>query len=254
MKASVTNRRLPPRVLLRILGRSFLLQASWSFERMQSLGALYILAPALRLLYQEKELEDAFRRHMVYFNTHPYLAPPLLGAVLALEEDQARGERCAIGAVEFRDMVMAPFAAIGDALFWGGLRPLAAVIALFFAFKGSLWAPVVFLVLFNLPHLWFRCAGLVRGYFSGLRLVETVQARRLPDWALRAKEATVVLLGGLCAYLTLACLKQQEIWAGWGLLFFPLVVMLGWLARKGVSNLLLVLATLGALLLAGLIV
>ncbi|WP_305041231.1 PTS system mannose/fructose/sorbose family transporter subunit IID [Geoalkalibacter sp.] len=237
-----------------MLGRSFFLQASWSFERMQSLGALYVLAPALRFLYRGQDLEEAFRRHLVYFNTHPYMAPPLLGAVTALEEEQAQGADCAISAVEFRDMVMAPLAAIGDALFWGGLRPLAAVIALFFAFKGSLLAPLVFLVLFNLPHLWFRCAGLWRGYSRGLRLVETLQRLRLPDWALRAKEATVVLLGGLCAYLTLVCLKQEEIAAGWGLLFFPLVVLLGWLARKGVSNLLLILATLAVLLLAGLIV
>ncbi|MDO3379386.1 PTS system mannose/fructose/sorbose family transporter subunit IID [Geoalkalibacter halelectricus] len=245
------QKKLPLAILLRTLGRTFLLQASWSFERMQSLGALYIMAPALRYLYQGQDLEEAFRRHMVYFNTHPFMASPLLGATLSLEEAQARGEGAAIGPVEFREMVMAPFAAIGDALFWGGFRPLAAVIALFFAFKGSLWAPVVFLVMFNLPHLWFRFGGMLRGYFSGLRMVEVVQRRHLPDWAIRAKEATVVLLGGLCAYLTLVCLGSEGVASGWGLLFLPLVVALGWLTRKGASNLLLILATTGALLCLG---
>jgi mannose PTS system EIID component len=248
------KKNLPLAVLLRMLGRSFLLQASWSFERMQSLGALYIMAPALRFYYRDKALEDAFARYMTYFNTHPFMAPSVLAATLALEEERGRGTNGAIRPVEFRDMVMAPFAAIGDALFWGGLRPLAAIVALFFAFKGSLWAPLIFLLLFNLPHLWFRTAGLMRGYYSGLRLVDVVQARRLPDWAIRAKEAAVVLLGGLCAYLTLLCLRHEDMSAAWGLMFFPMVVFLGWMTRKGASNLLLILATSAILLVMGLFI
>lgn len=250
----MSDKKLPLIVLLRVMGRSFLLQASWSFERMQSLGALYVMAPALRFLYRDKSLEDAFARYMAYFNTHPFMASSVLGATLALEEDQARGLGGAIRPGEFRDMVMAPFAAIGDALFWAGLRPLAAIVALFFAFKGSLWAPLVFLLLFNLPHLWFRLGGVVRGYYSGLRMVEIVQMQRLPDWAIRAKEAAVVLLGGLCAYLTLLCLRQEGLSAGWGLLFFPMVVLLGWMTRKGASNLLLILVTSAILLVVGVLI
>jgi PTS system mannose-specific IID component len=150
---------------------------------------------------------------------------------------------------EFKEMVMAPFAAIGDALFWGGLRPLAACVALFLAFKGFLWAPLVFLVFFNLPHLVFRFGGFWRGYSSGLRLIELVQRWHLPDLAIRTKETTVVLLGGLCAYLTLTCLRQEAIEPGWGIALLPLIVLLGWLTRKGASNLILIL-TVGALILS----
>ncbi len=243
--------RLPRSVIFRMFLRSFFLQASWNFERMQNLGVLYMLAPALRFFYRESELQEAFHRHLVYFNTHPFMAGPVLGSALALEEERARGLDTAIGSGEFKEMVMAPFAAMGDALFWGGLRPLAAVLALFLAFKGSLWGPVVFLLLFNLPHLWFRLAGLFRGYYSGLRMVEVVQKRHLPDWAIRAKEATIVLLGGLCAYLTMVCLREENLATGWGLAFLPVVVLYGWLTRKGLSNLFLMTGTATLLICVG---
>ncbi|MEZ4485511.1 MAG: PTS system mannose/fructose/sorbose family transporter subunit IID [Syntrophotaleaceae bacterium] len=62
---------------------------------------------------------------------------------------------------------MAPCAAMGDAFFWGAVRPVAAVIALLWAFHGSFWGPVLFVVLFNVPHIWFRVLGLVKGMAVG---------------------------------------------------------------------------------------
>jgi PTS system mannose-specific IID component len=242
------SKRLPRIVLARVLLRSFALQASWNFERLQNLGVLYALGPALRSMFQGEELAAAYRRHLEYFNTHPFLASPILGAILALEENKKSGEESYLGVQEFKGMVMAPYAAMGDALFWGAVRPLSAGVALFFAARGSLWAPVVFLLLFNLPHFWFRVVGLLRGYFRGLRVVEGIQRHHLPDLAIRLKEATVVLLGGLCAYLVFLCLREEGLSAGWGLAVIPLVVLAGRLARKGVSTLLLVLVTSAILL------
>jgi PTS system mannose-specific IID component len=242
--------KLPVRVLAKVLLRSFLLQASWNFERLQSLGVLYTIAPALRFFYRGEELVAAGKRHLEYFNTHPFMASPVLGAILDLEQKQSRGEARQVGVQDFKRMVMAPYAAIGDAFFWGATRPLAAGVALFFAFKGSLWAPVVYLTLFNLPHLWFRVVGLLRGYSLGLRIVEDIQRHRLPDLAIRLKEVTVVLLGGLSAYLTFFSLKSEGVAAGWGLAVIPVVVLLSWLSRQGISVLLMVLAAAMVLLLS----
>jgi PTS system mannose-specific IID component len=130
---------------------------------------------------------------------------------------------------------------MGDALFWGGIRPLAAGIGLFFAAKGSFWAPAVFLLVFNLPHLWMRVAGLFRGYARGLGIVEMIQKHRLPDLAVRLKEVTVVLLGGLSAYLTCLCLRQEYFSTRWGFLAIPGVLFLGWAVRRGISTLVLML-------------
>lgn len=231
--------RLSAKNLASVLLRSFFLQASWNFERLQNLGALFALAPALRRIYPPEQWPTAYRRHLEYFNTHPFMAGPVLGTTLALEEEAAENPD-APDVAAFRDTVMAPYAAMGDSLFWGGLRPLAAGIALFFAAKGSLLAPLVFLLVFNLPNLWLRTAGLFRGYRQGLAMVEWLQTRRLPDLAVRCKEATVVLLGALSAYLAFTGCRDQGLDPWWGLVLLPLLAAVVALVRRGWSTLLLV--------------
>lgn len=67
--------------------RSTFLQGSWNYERMQNGGWAYTLIPALKKLYKTKEDRSAaLVRHMEFFNTHPYVAAPILGVTLALEE------------------------------------------------------------------------------------------------------------------------------------------------------------------------
>lgn len=225
-------------VLVKVLLRTFLLQGSWNFERMQNLGTLYALAPALRLICKDDlARREAYRRHLDYFNTHPFLAASVLGATLSLEEQSAKGMDTPLGVKDFKGMIMAPYAAMGDALFWGGIRPLAAVLALFFAVRGSLWAPVVFLLSFNLPHLWMRTLGFFQGYRLGLGVVQVVQRQKIPDLAIRIKEATLVLLGGFTAYLVYQVFKSQEVPTGWGMVFLPITGGLMLVSRKGVSPL-----------------
>jgi mannose/fructose/N-acetylgalactosamine-specific phosphotransferase system component IID len=149
-------------------------------------------------------------------------------------------------------MVAAPYAAIGDALFWGGLRPLVAGISLFFAVKGILWAPVIFILLYNLVPMWFRIGFFVRGYRQGLKSIEFVQKHCLPDWAIHTKEAAVVVLGGLSAFMVFSHLNQQHLPNWLGLLTLFPMILLGLVARKGISTLLLIFLTAISIFLVGL--
>jgi mannose/fructose/N-acetylgalactosamine-specific phosphotransferase system component IID len=66
--------------LLTVFWRSLLIQASWSYDGMQSLGFSYALLPVLKKLYPDRaEFEARLRLHMEYFNTQPYLAAFILG-------------------------------------------------------------------------------------------------------------------------------------------------------------------------------
>ena len=72
--------------------RSQFLQGSWNYERMQNLGWAYSLIPAIKKLYTKKEDQAAaLERHLEFFNTHPYVAAPIMGVTLALEEERANG-------------------------------------------------------------------------------------------------------------------------------------------------------------------
>ena len=240
--------RVPWLVLLRGCGRSFLHQASWNFERMQNLGLLYQMLPGLRRLHGGSPPAAVLQRYLGYFNTHPYLSTWVAGTVLRLEEQQQRGELSPVDAETFQKMVMAPYAAIGDALFWGALRPLAAVVGLFLAVQGITWAPLMMLALFNLPHLLCRGAGWLFGYVQALHSVETLQRMRLPDVAIWLKEGTIILLGVLCAFLAARGCEHQAIEALWGLILLPVVLLFAGMVRRGVTSFALVIMTTVSLL------
>ena len=69
--------------------RSTFLQGSWNYERMQNLGWAYSLIPAIKKLYTKKEDQAAaLERHMEFFNTHPYVAAPIIGVHLLLKKKE----------------------------------------------------------------------------------------------------------------------------------------------------------------------
>lgn len=244
----MTTSRLSLSVLMHGCLRSVLQQGSWNFERMQNLGFIYQLLPGLRRLYGQTPPAEVLQRHTEYFNTHPYMASWIAGTVLRLEEKQLAGEALPMNAATFRSMVMAPYAAMGDALFWGALRPLAAVVALLLAIQGALWAPLVLLLIYNLPHLACRCGGWLFSYRQELASVELLQRLRLPDVAIRLKELTIILLGILCALLAARGCAHQEIAPSWGLALLPVVLVFTWMSRRGVSSFSLVVITTASLL------
>jgi hypothetical protein len=75
----------PPKIhvldLARVYCRSFLIQSAWNFERGLNFGLAYALAPILRKLYDKGDQTRCFQRHMEYFNTQPYMASFIVGAV-----------------------------------------------------------------------------------------------------------------------------------------------------------------------------
>jgi PTS system mannose-specific IID component len=233
--------KLPRSVLLQVFFRSFVLQASWNYEQMQSLGLIYALTPAFRRYYSGATLLSAYRRHLEYFNTHPYLATTVIGAVLKLEEQMQQGIDPGFTVSEFKFAIVAPCAAMGDAFFWGAMRPVAAVAALFLTFHGSLWGPVFFLVLFNLPHFWFRMQGLIKGYGGGVRVVSTLQRWHLSDRAIYLKQALVVLLGFFAAVIGAAATDKVDIGIAWGVCAAPLILVMCVLMRRRCSPLFVVL-------------
>lgn len=98
--------------------RSYFLLASFNYERMQNGGVAYTLIPAIKKLYQSKEERAAaLKRHLEFFNTQPFMANPIFGVTLALEEERANGadiDDAAISGVKVG--MMGPLAGAGDPL------------------------------------------------------------------------------------------------------------------------------------------
>ncbi|MFH2201959.1 MAG: PTS system mannose/fructose/sorbose family transporter subunit IID [Elusimicrobiota bacterium] len=194
-----------------VFSRSLLLQAGWSYEGMQNLGFVMALDPWLRRLYREpEEYRRAVRRHLGYFNTHPYMVGIVLGAVGKLEE-----RRCET-AEESRDeldrridqmkkSLSAALAAVGDSFFWGALRPACAawtvllwlVLWTYRVPHAAFWSAVFYLTVFNTPALWARWRGIRLGYGEPEGIVaklEGLRWQRKARWLRRAGLLAVALI------------------------------------------------------------
>ncbi len=184
--------------LLQVFARSFLIQASWSFERMQSLGFAYALSPVLKRLYPDpEEYRSRLDLHMEYFNTQPYLASFILGAAARIEEERASGSGTQAEVSALKNTLMAPLGALGDSLFWAGLKPFCALIGVCLLMSGVSWAPLLVLVLYNGCHVWLRAELLVWGYASSGDVLSLINRYRLTTVARLFKAVSLVMVGAL---------------------------------------------------------
>ncbi len=170
--------------------RSFFVQAGWSYERFQNLGFAFSLLPALRKLYAPgPSLNAAVLRHLTQFNTQPYMAGFVIGNVIRMEEELARGPVSAgqeKKILEVKAALASGFAAIGDRVFWGRLKPITTqlCIAVWFLagfygwlFTGDVSAgppvaalfcgPLAGIAVYGAFAVYMRWIGLKKGYACG---------------------------------------------------------------------------------------
>ena len=163
--------------------RSTFLQGSWNYERMQNMGWAYALIPALKKLYTTKEdRAAALERHMEFFNTHPYVAAPIIGVTLALEEEKANGteiDNTAIQGVKIG--MMGPLAGIGDPVFWFTVRPILGALGASLAQSGNIMGPILFFVLWNAIRMAFLWYTQEFGYKSGKEITKDLSGGILQD-------------------------------------------------------------------------
>lgn len=176
------TRHLP---LAAVFVRSFFMQAGWNYERFQNLGFAFAITPALRKIYGSGQaLNAALLRHLGPFNTQPYMTGFVLGNIIGMEEELAG--RAGDAGLEARllgvkQAMASGFAAIGDRVFWGRLKPLTTqlciVVWMLAGFYGWLFtgsveqpsAPILFagpcagIAVYGAFTVYLRWAGLKRG-------------------------------------------------------------------------------------------
>jgi len=231
--------------------RSFFLQTLWNFERMQNVGFAFSVQPLLRRAHATKEgYYAALRRHLGFFNAHPYLATTVMGVVYNGErgtEDQAA--KTAQTMIVLKDSMGGAFGAIGDHVLWGTWRPFCAVLAMgaglwvaypLAASGGDLrhaifttpaaaqcakWWTAGFLGLFNAVHLWLRWRGLQRSVYLGPQVVGWVQSLHLQLWAAQTRRLGLLVVAAMIL-MVLGRWRTSE------MLFWMFAVLLGTLVLK----------------------
>lgn len=184
---------------LAVAWRSTFLQGSWNYERMQNGGWCFSMIPAIKKLYKTKEdRAAALKRHLEFFNTHPYVASPILGVTLALEEDRANGTEVDDAAIQgVKVGMMGPLAGVGDPVFWFTLRPMLGALGASLALGGNILGPIIFFVAWNLIRWAFMWYTQEFGYRAGSKITDDLSGGLLQDVTKGASILGMFVLGSL---------------------------------------------------------
>ena len=179
--------------------RSTFIQGSWNYERMQNGGWAYAMIPAIKKLYKTKEERSAaLKRHLEFFNTHPYVASPIIGVTLALEEERANGAPVDDAAIQgVKVGMMGPLPGIGDPVFWFTVKPILGALAASLAMTGNILGPILYFVLWNLIRMGFTFYTQEFGYKAGSKITDDLSGGLLQDITKGASILGMFILGAL---------------------------------------------------------
>jgi PTS system mannose-specific IID component len=178
--------------LRRIFWRSMLLEANFNFETWQNTGFAFALLPVLKKFYSTKEsMAEALQRHLQLFNTSTYGSTLILGLTAAMEEQNSRDAEFDAESINSVKLgLMGPLAGVFDSLFWGTLKVIAAGVGTSLALKGNVLGVVLFILLFNVPHLLLRYQLTFIGYKTGTRFLMQLSKNNVMD---RLKNGAAIL-------------------------------------------------------------
>lgn len=166
---------LPLSTRFRIWLRLLLLQSTWSYRRMQTCGWLWAAMPGLS--GSERRRADLLRQASTHFNTHPMLAPLIVGAALSeLHRDPPDPD----AAREHLTRWMGTFGALGDMLYWQGLSWCFAGASVLLWLAGGTHAVLALAAAWLVGEGWLRWWLLNRGIDQPENIAETMKLLAKP--------------------------------------------------------------------------
>ena len=177
------TKKLDKKTLMSVYWRAHTLEASFNYQNYQGSGYCYTMIPALVKLYPDKDdLAKALRRHYEFFNTTPQVATLIFGISCAMEEEissNSEMDESTVSAV--KAALMGPLAGIGDSLFQGTFRVIAAGVAAELGLQGNAFAPFAFILLYNVPHFAARWWLYWKSYALGSKFVNAIYQSNVMD-------------------------------------------------------------------------
>ncbi|WP_258567358.1 PTS system mannose/fructose/sorbose family transporter subunit IID [Lactobacillus panisapium] len=199
-KTSSTDKKL----LLKLYLRSLTIDAPLQYVNEYSSGFEYSILPFIDHYYKNgfEEKRQAFERY-IFYNITQYIGTFCQGLVASMEKQAAEHEDYDVSSISaVKASLMGPMSGIGDTLFWGILRVIAAGIAMTFGMQGNVLAPIVFLLIYNIPAQWCSWEMTKLGFSVGSEhITEMYSSGLLNVFTKAARTLGLIMLGGMTSSL-----------------------------------------------------
>ena len=133
-------------------------------------GFMWSIWPAIERFYKTREERvDAMTRHSTWYNITSNVGTFCMGLVASMEKENSETDDFDTHSIDsVKASLMGPMSGIGDAIFWGVVRVIAASVGMALcAANGSLLGPIVFFLIYNIPSWITRWVLTVLGYRVG---------------------------------------------------------------------------------------
>lgn len=189
------------------------MEISWTYANQMGLAFGVMMDHILKKIYHgdPEGYAQALERHTAFFNITVQLAPFVGGIAASMEEKIAKGEIPPSSVNEVKAALMGPLSGIGDSIFLMTLRVLAAGVGVSMAQMGNPFAPLVFLLIYNVPGFVLRVWGARKGYEMGVGLLESAQRNGIMD--------RVMAIAGIVGIMVLGSMTVDMFWAGFAVEF-----------------------------------
>lgn len=174
---------------------------SVNWDRLVHKTFTFMIAPFLKKIYADDK--DAYiqslKRNMEFFNITPQFHSFMGGLTIAMEEQNAKNKNFDTSTINsVKAALMGPLSGIGDSVFPGTLRIIAAGIGISLAMQGNILGPILYALIYCIPSYYVRFAGGQLGYRLGVEFLDKVQQSGLMDKIMTAASILgCIVIGGM---------------------------------------------------------
>jgi PTS system mannose-specific IID component len=200
-KISKTDMKL----LKKLYIRSCTVFAPFNYANQGASGFEYSLMPFIDHYYKKgsEKRRQALKRNIVWYNITNNVGTFCMGLVASMEKQASKHDDYNVNSINsVKASLMGPMSGIGDTLFWGILRVVAAGIAISFGLQGNLLAPIMFLLVYNIPSFIIRWYLAKLGFSVGSDYLQEMYASGLINiFTKAARTLGLIMLGGMTSSL-----------------------------------------------------
>lgn len=176
-------------------------QTCYNYERMMGQAVAHVFVPISKRLYKdEPEKKKAMmKREIEFFNVHIEFGSCIIGMIIALEEQKAKGKEIPDEFItSLKTSLMGPLSGIGDTIFQGVLIPILLAICIDLTLKGTVWGSIIFAVAMIAIAWSMSYANFMFGYRAGAEaIMDFLEKGILNKILLGAEVMGCMVMGGL---------------------------------------------------------
>ena len=161
----------------------------------------HVFVPISKRLYNDdpEKKKEMMKREIEFFNVHIEFGSCIIGMIIALEEQKAKGKEIPNEFItSLKTSLMGPLSGVGDTIFQGVLIPILLAICIDLTLKGTIWGAIIYAVSIIAIAWGMSYANFMFGYRAGADAIMDFLEKGILNKVLKGAEIMgCMVMGGL---------------------------------------------------------